>query len=143
MSLEKEIRDAEKNTEYNKGVEDAMQTINLLYVSKKDGGYKEDLLGIFGTDSVHQILKFSPQDIMAKIEAWDKNREKRIDVGDIFSCGCDGELTMLVTKVNYKEKLYEGISKDGGTYTYPMNSRYIFKKDKHIDIVNLLDQIEG
>lgn len=131
------------STDYNKGMYDIMKCIKRLHISNREGGNNEDIFDIFGEKNIKSVLeKFTPDEIQEYMNRWDKEQENRINIGDVISVGVDGDLTFLVTHINYHSDEYEGISSNGQTYSYPRDSPYIYKSQNHIDIWKILDKIK-
>ena len=117
--------------------EEAWEIAKKITCPKTFGGFSaDDAENIFGTFSNFDIMsRFTPQQVKAKIEAWEAERD--IKVGDIVKGGVDQpgivafidglEVTVMWLDGSCSEKHKNDIKKTG----------------KHIDIQELLEQIGG
>ena len=98
---------------------------------------EDALLRIFNTtDRELVLLTESPEEVKAKIEAW----ENRLKVGDVVEyVGVEGKA--VITKLYSDTELCEAMMEIGKTGTY--NIRNLRKTGKTIDIQSLLEQLGG
>lgn len=135
----------------NRDIEDCRSTLERYYEKGLNDGRNEawecakecfsnmkewELEEVFGKDwTFYKIMEMTPQEALAKLEAYEEERNE-IKVGDIIIC-CDKE--GVVTKVddNYFNIVYEDGSSD-------KISQIICKEKtgKHIDIQSILEQIK-
>lgn len=105
------------------------------------GGFsEEELKDIFNVPPLFTIYpdeifnKFTPEEVKAKIEAW----ENRLKVGDVVGhVGVDG--VVVITKIYSGGELCEAMTEIGRTGTYKINN--LRKTGKTIDIQSVLEQL--
>ena len=130
------------NKTYEMGLNDAWELAKkILY------GNDEQLIEIFGSciDRIYfdltckrEIINcYTPQEALAKIEAYEK--EKEINVGDEVVLDDEEKTVFIVTRI--RNGFISGFDKDGTTHSYVFPNRFIQKTGKHIDIESLLRQI--
>lgn len=129
---EEELIPADKT--YESGLEDAWE------LAKKISNMKLDVaVEVFDCTKLFDVIdKFNPQEALAKIEAYEK--EKEIKVGDeVVRDGDEEKTVFIVTRIC--GSFISGFDKDGKTHSYIFPNRFIQKTGKHIDIESLLRQI--
>lgn len=124
---------------YQQGMNDAWEIAKKLYLDKRNGGLSDvELEEIFGQLTVSKIfMRYTPQEIEAKIEAWEKSKAE-IKTGDVVRHDKMG--VHIVTNV-----------REGGIYTLmSINGQCACSERKHltktgrtIDIQGILEQIGG
>ena len=125
---------------YEQGLADAWELARKIATETKDGGIPcDDMCVMFGTDIIPIIFeKFTFKDCLAKIEAYEK--EKEIKVGDEVVHG-EGSFQTKFTVTFFESNKVEGFDKNGNTHSFCYPNPYIKKTGKHIDIESLLRQI--
>lgn len=123
---------------YNKGLEDAKEVLHKVYDMKCD-----EIQKIFGvTGGFYAVIYyFSMQDIIAKLEAYEKEQEKvrqKIMVGDIVTLE-DGTKGVVMDEDGADNVV---IFTENGCIEAWMNKKYITKTGKRIDIQSVLEQIK-
>ena len=128
---------------YNKGLEDAWELAKKLWHNDAE---KND--GIYGIGYFIDIAnEYTPQEALAKLEAYEKKEQAKIKVGDVVT-DKEHEVEILVTIIYTTH--FDGIKvnadnecgKFGATYS-GMCIRDFEKTGKHIDIQSVLQQIGG
>ena len=119
---------------YNKGLEDAKEVLHKVYDMKCD-----EIQKIFGvTGGFYEVIYyFSMQDIIAKLEAYEKEQNE-MKVGDVVTvCGEKGIVVGYLCGLEEYEVWMDG-------YERPQRicKNEIKKTGKHIDIQSLLEQIK-
>ena len=93
---------------------------------------------IFGSSRIADILdNFTPQEALAKIEAYEKS--KQIQIGDVveFEAGTIAVVTRI--QEGYISVCFE----DGGAMGFKESEYDLKKTGRHIDILSILEQIRG
>lgn len=104
-----------------------------------DGMQLHDIFGFSDMDGV--FTSYSPQEALAKLEAYEKEQEKvrqKIMVGDIVTLE-DGTKGVVMDEDGVDNVV---IFTENGCIEAWMNKKYITKTGKHIDIQSLLEQIK-
>jgi len=119
---------------YVDGLNDAWELAKKIYDSPYDGGFEnEEIEEMFDCTFSKVTHKFTAEEAIAKIEAYEK--EKEIKVGDVVKgLSCDG----IVTRLSDDDTFYV-MWKDGSSGRHDIND--LKKTGKHIDIESLLRQI--
>lgn len=130
---ENEIINGIDGKTYIQGLSDAWELARKILM--KEYGYTaQQIYDIFG-DGAHQTIRnLTPQEALAKIEAYEGEQE--IKVGDVVKRaenGCNGVVTSIHTHESYV--MWE----DGSTCLW--KTKHLKKTGKHIDIEGLLRQI--
>lgn len=121
---------------YEQGLEDAWRTINAIYHmtvrERKEVFCEQELCNIFA---------MTPQEALAKLEAYEKEQEE-INVGDVVTIfpRSGGQYNAIVVYVK-SEKYIDAIYSDGIT-TNNVPPKLYKKTGKHIDISSILEQIK-
>lgn len=119
---------------YEQGLADAWNLAKKILNMKLDVAAE-----VFDSTRLFDVMdKFTPQEALAKIEAYEK--EKEIKVGDEVIHETDStKCQFVVTYIG--GNMISGIEKNGDTYGFSFPNQYIRKTGKHIDIESLLRQI--
>ena len=136
MSALEDIIENEIEEAYNKGLNDAWELAKKIVLPDKDGGMKiSEIKNVFKINhvDVNDILRnFTPQEALAKLEAYEKEQAE-IKVGDVVEVnGCK---FLVTTVANDHINLID--SKGITTWT----TSTCKKTGKHIDIQPILEQI--
>ena len=130
-----ELIDELKMDEYNKGLEDGRNEVWEL-ADKLNNMPMQDIIDIYGfnVDRCSVYSKITPQEALAKLEAY----EKKIEVGDVVRLkGSDKEYVVTTIDEDRCSEIYCGVSKDGRWFS----QCNVEKTGKHIDIQSVLQQI--
>ena len=131
---------AKKGSEeaYNKGLEDAWEFVRKTITAvNPQEAYK--LLDFFGVANYRDIYKeYTPQEALAKLEAYEKEHAENIKVGDVVKSKY-GECIGVVVKI-YGNGCYV-LFDDGSAGSQRIDG--FEKTGKHIDIQSVLEQIGG
>ncbi len=130
-----------KKESYNKGLQDAWELALKVSASEKKEGISNDVCrAVFGTLCGAEIMRNNtPQEALAKIEAYEKEQEQTIKVGDVVEGRYDKSVTVVVTSLS-NDDTFNGINAKGRCFS----GRYVRdwkKTGKHIDIANILAEI--
>lgn len=130
-----ELIDELKQAEYNRGLVDAWDLARRLYLPVYEGGIGTYLASvIFGCRYSDVLMKLTPQEALAKIEAYEKEQEQ-INVGDVVQVfGAKGVVV-------YANKGIHNVVHANGSLSVRLTKEQITKTGKHIDLVNLLAEI--
>ena len=136
MSALEDIIENEIEEAYNKGLNDAWELAKKIVLPDKDGGMKiSEIKNVFKINhvDVNDILRnFTPQEALAKLEAYEKEQAE-IKVGDVVEVnGCK---FLVTTVANDHINL---IDSKGITTSTTSTCK---KTGKHIDIQPILEQI--
>lgn len=120
---------------YNKGLNDAWEFVRKLTTLVGDGGMSaQEWESIYKTKTNRIIDEYTPQEALAKLEAY----EKKIEVGDVVRLkGSDKEYVVTTIDEDRCSEIYCGVSKDGRWFS----QCNVEKTGKHIDIQSALQQI--
>lgn len=132
-NIDKDVRE----DAYNKGLEDGKEVLHKVYDMKCD-----EIQKVFGvTGGFYAVIyHFSMQDIIAKLEAYEKEQNE-IKAGYVYEIM--GKFCVVVQVDEFNNE-YHIIWCDGGTDKIPFDTPIGFKKTgKHIDIQSILQQIGG
>ena len=124
---------------YNKGLICAKEILHKVYNMTCD-----EMQKIFGVSGgfYSVINMFSMQDIIAKLEAYEK--EKELKVGDVVESNVDGKKYLILAEANDGEWDFVALDIEQLKVTRIVGSNYYFKKtNKHIDIASVLEQLKG
>ncbi len=118
---------------YEQGLTDAWELAKRISLLPSDGGYNCDTLReVFGTDLERRIYKFTPQEAMAKLKAYE---DSKIEVGDVV---CHREYgNGIVTRED--GDFYNVVCANGDVICFEKNR--VTKTGKHIEIKAILEQI--
>lgn len=108
-------------------------------ICNMDGDLRTQILGDRYYHMAEVCEDFTPQQVKAKIEAWE---EKEIKVGDIVRSAGGPDIEVLITRRYQDEDCYSGVGPSGKVYS-DMRNKYWKKTGRHIDIQGLLEQIGG
>lgn len=127
---------------YNKGLEDVWELVRELYykgnITNKDMREIYDIKTINHTEFGTVIMEFTPQEALAKFEAYEKAQEE-IKVGDVVKSKAKDYFLLIVLEI--QNDVFTGFD---GKETYRCMLLDRFKKtNKHIDISSILEQIGG
>ena len=124
---------------YEEGLQDAWELARKIWFPTGLGGIKnETVKSIFGCDCFSVADKYTPQEALAKLKAYEE--EKEIKVGDVVRLN-NSKYTYVVTVI-YEERgltYYCGIAENGRWFA----QRDVTKTGRHIDIEIILGQIRG
>lgn len=118
------------NYHYEKGLTDAWELAKKIW-----NGKDNENVEIFGTKFVYEIYQLSPQEVLAKLKAYE---EAQIKVGDVIAIDDDRVIITKVIKGEPNTTIY-GIEDDGCAICY--SDKQFKKTGKHIDIAKILEQI--
>ena len=119
----------------NKGLEDGRNEVWEL-ADKLNNMPMQDIIDIYGfdVDRCSVYSKITPQEALAKLEAY----EKKIEVGDVVRLkGSDKEYVVTAIDEDRCSEIYCGVSKDGRWFS----QCNVEKTGKHIDVQSVLQQI--
>lgn len=124
---------------YNKGLNDGRNEVWEL-ADKLNNMPMQDIIDIYGfnVDRCSVYSKITPQEALAKLEAYEKEQEKKIVAGDIVTT-INGECEFLVTNVQLPNTIHTVNTRNG--YIQTMRVGSVKKTGKHIDIQSVLQQI--
>lgn len=136
-----ELIDELKQEQYNRGLQDAWELMRKITTCnyRKGGLDSNELLVIFGTANLFHIIKnFTPQEALAKIEAYEKEQEQ-IKVGDVVEVMGN---YCIITSIDKDDKEYDVLWSSGVADSVPFDAPFSFKKTgKHLDIASILAEI--
>ncbi len=131
------IKSEETQEAYNKGLEDAWELAKKLWLPTSYGGMdSEEVMKIFGCDYYAISKLYTPQEALAKLEAYEKSKE--INVGDVVESINTGRIG-IITKVEENGKYVMFVDGMSGMLAHDD----IKKTNKHIDINSVLEQLRG
>lgn len=119
---------------YSKGLNDVWEFVRKTgTVENREEAMK--IIDFFGVENYRDIYRnFTPQEALAKLEAY----EKKIEVGDVVRLkGSDKEYVVTTIDEDRCNEIYCGVSKDGRWFS----QCNVEKTGKHIDIQSVLSQI--
>lgn len=123
------------------GQEEAWELARKILSNTEHGGYgTSELLEIFGTMMLTNILTLTYDEAAAKVAEWERMNEE-ICVGDIVRFRENHNEEFCVTDI-YDDRLLYGINAEGGVYSY-RDIELFEKTGRHIDIKSMLSQIGG
>lgn len=122
---------------YEQGLADAWELAKKIVLGIEEGGFSyRQLEEIFDASDSNEVFeRFTLEEALAKIEAYEK--EKEIKVGDVVHHM--GGKTFIVTYI-HDDGHVSGITEEGGIYSR-VGIGNVVKAGKHIDIESLLRQI--
>lgn len=123
--------------------EEAWEIARRIILPERCGGLSsKEIRHIFGDVDVEDIIKdFSPQQVKAKIEAWEA--ENGIKVGDVVieTSDAGNEYIGVVTQITSAQNSVCIVNADGSTNI--TLAKKLKKTGRHIDIEGILKQIGG
>lgn len=136
--LQKYENDVTQNSEaYIKGMEDAWNLAIKLWLPTNYGGVTDsEVRNIFDCDYYAIAKLYTPQEALAKLEAYEKSKE--IKAGDVVESINTGRIG-VITKVEENGKYV--IFADGTSGMFAHDD--IRKTGRHIDITSVLEQLKG
>lgn len=124
---------------YNKGLEDAWELADKI-----NNMPMQEVIDVYGfiTDRCSVFEKITPQEALAKLEAYEKEQaDIKVEVGDVVKLQGEMATEFVVTNIfnsrNYIS--YNGIASGGKFVADAIN---VEKTGKHIDIQSVLEQIK-
>ena len=122
------------------GQNEAWELAQQVYFLQEFGGYNNnELIEIFGTASIGEILRYTYTEAAAKVAEWEKTKEEIKD-GDVLEGIYDNNLKCIVTNL-YTDNIAYLVFDDGTAGFHELDN---FKKTgRHIDIDSFLKQIGG
>lgn len=129
------------NEAYNKGLEDVWKLVNKIH----EMGYGNvievfpEINGLIGCEIVNIVEKYTPQEALAKLEAYEKEQTE-IKVGDVVECINDD--TKAVVMDNGSQTFLWQVFTENGCIELWKECEFV-KTGKHIDIQSVLQQIGG
>lgn len=129
---------------YNKGLNDAWELAKKLWLPTSYGGKNsEEVIKIFGCDYYAISKLFTPQEALAKLEAYEKANE--IKVGDVVKNG-NGETEFVVIATSEEtingQPILRPIGKTLIKGVIFVSDTDLKKTGKYIDIQSILEQIK-
>ena len=120
---------------YVDGLKDAWELAKKIYDSPYDGGLTNEAIEeIFGCEFGSVARKYTAEEALAKIEAYEK--EKEIKVGDVVECNGFKGVVLHIFHSGSLNIVYEN-----GIIETLASVQECKKTGKHIDIESLLRQI--
>lgn len=130
-----EYKGIDNKEAYNKGLNDAWECARKIFTT--NCATLQKVLG--SSDEGTIIMLNEPQAILAKLEAYQKEKEQKIVAGDIVTT-INGECEYLVTSVQLPNTLHTVNTRNGYLQTMKISSAK--KTNKHIDIQKILDELK-
>ena len=132
-----------KENTYDQGMNDAWEMMRRFVCFPEHGGmYGAELEEIFGVVDAEKILNnFTPQEVKAKIEAWEKANAE-IKVGDVVNMKYQySEGIFVVTCI--KDDMYTLMNPEGRFIRMCSKEGIMTKTGRSVDIASVLEQIGG
>lgn len=125
---------------YIKGLEDAWNLAIKLWLPTSYGGLKDsEVMNIFDCDYYAIAKLYTPQEALAKLEAYEKENE--IKVGDVVEIESTKECYVILAIYG---KIIWGYNCEGNeSPLQELDGVTITKTGKHIDITSVLEQLRG
>lgn len=123
---------------YEEGLNDAWELAKKITLNAEDDFSCDQVEEIFGRDSFCVLGELTPQEALAKIEAYEES--KAIKVGDVVYAD-DEPGSFGVVTWKYNNGIY--VMWDDGSCGDETNIEELHKTGRHIDIEHLLEQIRG
>ena len=122
------------------GQNEAWELAQKVYFLPEFGGYdSNELIEIFGTASMGEILRYTYTEAAVKVAEWEKTKEE-IKVGDVLEYIYDSNVKCVATNL-YPNNMAYLVFEDGTAGWHELDN---FKKTgRHIDIDSFLKQIGG
>ena len=122
------------------GQNEAWELAQKIYLLPESEGYNSnELIEIFGTAAIGEILRYTYAEAAAKVAEWE-NAKEEIKDGDVLEGIYDNNLKCVVTNL-YTDNIAYLIFDDGTAGFHELDN---FKKTgRHIDIDSFLKQIGG
>ena len=126
---------------YEQGLVDAWELAKKITLAPDDGGIAtNDIEAIFGKGTYCTMRDFTAAEALAKIEAYEKEKEMEIKVNDeVIVCTVSGSEFVAVVTCKYDNEA--DVMYKGGNVAKHVPIRLLKKTGKHIDIESLLRQI--
>lgn len=124
---------------YNKGLNDVWEFVRKLTTLVGDGGMSaQEWESIYKTKTDRIIDEYTPQEALAKLEAYEKEQAERVKVGDVVKIiGTEAEYVVTKIDTHHCVNYFGGIDKSGKWFI----QSNVKKTGKHIDIQSALEQI--
>lgn len=135
--LEQKVDSEDVDAAYNRGLNDAWELAQKLYLPEGYGGFHHTkIVQIFNCDYLYVPTKYTVQEALAKIEAYEKD-ENTIKVGDVVTgCNRSEEYVVLATEDEMPSGHPLLRNKSNGHVCFAMTCSLI-KTGEHIDILSL------
>jgi hypothetical protein len=121
---------------YDQGMGDAWELARaIIGIKNKDNRtlLARELIAIYRTNDLLEVFKFTPQEALAKLKAYEEAQE--IKVGDVI------EFRMEKGVVIWKDDKVCNVVRGDGSIVIEIPLNEATKTGKHIDIQNILKQI--
>lgn len=145
---EEAIKWSKRNEEdmYNAGLNDAWELAKKIMLGKDEGGVSYKVLfAVYGTSDIEEILNYSPEEALARFEAYGKEQAE-IKVGDVVRYKrnplCEVLITATSRGLNGVHLQTDRFGRIGEVNSCISRER-IEKTGKHIDIQSILEQLGG
>lgn len=127
------LKDLKEKESYKKGLEDAWELAKKLWLPTSYGGMIDtEVEKIFACDYFAISKNYTPQEALAKLEAYEKEKAE-IHVGDVIRHAYYG----LVVVTQIKDDYCRVLASDCTSFTLLKSS--LVKTDKHVDIQPIFD----
>lgn len=133
-----DLLDAERDSEYQRGLDDAWECAKKLFSTMSD----TEIEKVFPTEwenGFYGLMQMKPQYAIEKLKAYEQKQSDKIKRGDIVNVKgcCKDNLLGVVTKV-WEDNCYI-MWGDGSGGAWSKNS--VVKTGKHIDIDKILEEL--
>lgn len=125
---------------YDSGLNDAWELAKKIVLIENDGGVPyTELFTVYGTSDIEEILKHSPQEALAKMEAYEKGQAE-IKVGDVVVVNNDIKGVVLDEGGNEDELIVF----TENACVEPCLKGYLRKTGEHLnEVQSILQQLGG
>lgn len=139
-----DLLDAERDSEYQRGLNDAWEAARKIALDPHEGGLiARDMSKIFGCESVHYCFKnYSAAEALDKLKAYEeKNKaDDEIKVGDEVNLLGDRFIVTRIFQPHNMKRQCDGIDDDGCVYNGVLMDD-LEKTGRHFDIDKILEEM--
>ena len=141
-----DLLDAERDSEYQRGLNDAWGAARNISMLESDGGYSwKEMKRIFGTDSAREIyVHHTAAEAINKIKAYEEKQNDKIEVGDEVAFHHDDGRPDTVVVVTYigQDGFIDGMDGRGTQYAHKNPTKWT-KTGRHFDIASILEDMRN
>lgn len=125
---------------YDSGLNDAWELAKKIMLGKDEGGVSyTELFAVYGTSDIEEILNYSPEEALAKMEAYEKEQAE-IKVGDVVVVNNDIKGVVLDEGGNEDELIVF----TENACVEPCLKGYLSKTGEHLnEVQSILQQLGG
>lgn len=131
-----DLLDAERDSEYQRGLDDAWECAKKLFSTMADSDIEKVFPIEWNSGGFKALMNLQPQEAIERLKSYEDDKIKRGDIVNVQGC-CNDDLLGVVTKV-WEDNCYI-VWGDGSGGAWSKGS--VVKTGKHADIDKFLEEI--